>query len=655
MNASSGTGAGEGARRVAPARSLLLPAVVVALAGLASPATLAQVIEDLPAVDLLERARPRQNDGPRFRVGQIDLVYAESAVGESFGSRAGYPDLDEFQTVEFELLQTGDGFVAPRRGLPTVTLTIADINAQPARTFYASALVEVAEAIRGEFNNRGLIGVFVFPEEIDLTAGGDQREPGDEQLTYRILTARVGEVRTTASGERIADERRVNHPAHARIRDRSPVQAGEGGETNLLDRGQLDRYVLYLNRHPGRRVDVAVSPGDAEGEAILNYIVQEAKPWTVYFQLSNTGTESTNEWRERFGYQHYQLTGNDDILQLDYITAGFEDTHALLASYEFPIADRTRARAYGSWNEYRASDVGLADEDFEGEGWSIGADLIHNVYQRRELFVDVFGGLRVEDVEVDNLAVNTSGEGTFWVPHIGVEVDRFTEISAFNATVGLEYAIAEEDEDELVGLGRSNVDDQWLALTWNASWGFYLDPLIHGDSWLDPSTPETSTLAHELVLGLRGQYAFDSRLPPQFQNVVGGAATVRGYDESILAADSVVIGTLEYRFHVPRVLPIEEEPRYRLFGEPFKYAPQTVYGRPDWDLVLSAFVDVARASQSDRLSFEENETLVGIGVGAELQVRRNLVVSLDWGFAMTEVADTHRGDSELHFILTLLY
>jgi len=156
-------------------------------------------------------------------------------------------------------------------------------------------------------------------------------------------------------------------------------------------------------------------------------------------------------------------------------------------------------------------------------------------------------------------------------------------------------------------------------------------------------------------LSINGQYAFDFRLIPNLETVTGGAYTVRGYPESVVASDSAIVVSGEYRFHVPRSFAIEPEPR-QLWGKPFKYAPQQAYGRPDWDLVLKAFLDVGTTFNSNSLSFEDDETLVGAGIGTELIFKRNVTASLDWGFALTDIdGEVNSGDNQLHFILTLLY
>ena len=62
---------------------------------------------------------------------------------------------------------------------------------------------------------------------------------------------------------------------------------------------------------------------DEESGVELQYLINESRPWRVFGQVSNTGTEQTDEWREHFGFVHHQFTGNDDVLSIDYMTAGF--------------------------------------------------------------------------------------------------------------------------------------------------------------------------------------------------------------------------------------------------------------------------------------------------------------------------------------------
>ena len=87
------------------------------------------------------------------------------------------------------------------------------------------------------------------------------------------------------------------------------------------------------------------------GEVNLDNLVSEVRPWYAYAQVSNTGTKQTDPWRERFGFVHNQLTGNDDVLSIDYLTAGFEQSHAIVGSYELPVFNIDRLR-YNRADQY---------------------------------------------------------------------------------------------------------------------------------------------------------------------------------------------------------------------------------------------------------------------------------------------------------------
>src|SRR5205814_774423 len=132
----------------------------------------------------------------------------------------------------------------------------------------------------------------------------------------------------------------------------------------------------------------------------------------------------------------------------------------------------------------------------------------------------------------------------------------------------------------------------------------------------------SQTLAHEIGMSLRGQYAFRNRLIPNEEEIAGGLFSVRGYPESIVAGDNAAIASLEYRFHLPRTFKVREPGR--LFGQDFRWAPQQAFGRADWDLIFKGFVDAARTEISHPRTGENDHTLLGAGVGAELQVKRNV-------------------------------
>lgn len=605
-----------------------------------------------------DQALPEQvNDGPVYVISKFELSY--------FKDKQGLPSLESLNKTKIGLAKLDTGWGAPRAGQPVVAKALEDWSKVEDAKFHASAIQALLVGIRDELINRKLMGIYVGPDPRDIDQSGqDLRSEGRTTLRLVITLGEVTQVNTEAFGARIKPEDRLNNPKHARIARKSPVQpVGAVGSDGLIHRDALDRYALRLSRHPGRRVDVALAPSPEIGGVELNYQIFEVKPWLVYGEISNTGTRNTNKLREQFGFRHYNLTNRDDILGLDYSTAGFQDTHSVFAFYETRVGgmDRVRVRLFGSWSTYSASDVGIFSDTFEGDSWQAGAELIVNAYQYDAFFLDVVVGARYQDIETnDTLPGTVPGDESFFIPRVELRAEHQTDWTTFFASVGLEYQngdITDASRASLVNLGRPSVEEDWLLLTWDASFAFYLEPVLMGDAWRDPSTPRSSTLAHELYFSARGQHTFGDRVPPQFQNVIGGLYSVRGYEQSIASGDTTYVGTMEYRFHVPKFLPLQPEPR-QVFGRPFRTAPQYVYGPTDWDLILKAFVDaghVINHSGSGGITTDAT-TLLGTGVGLELQIKRNITARVDWAFALNEIDGlVSSGSSQVYFQVRILY
>ncbi len=560
------------------------------------------------------------------------------------------------------------------------TLSVGELNRrlgadEKGARFSKEAVISVLIAIRDALTSRDLIGVLAevdqkeVKQDPDTLEWTDLREEGTTNLSIKVYAATVTRVRTIAAGQRVQGRRnRIDLPEHESIRKSSPlapVAEGSPDRNDLLVRGSLDDYVLRLNRRAGRRVDVAISGDDDDedrpGSVLLDYLVRETDPLLVYVQGSNTGTKQTEIWRERAGLIHNQLTGHNDTLTLDYVTGGFQATHIFNGSYELPLDDeeRLKVRAYGSFSQYDASEVGRSNERFTGNAWFAGGELSLNVFQAREVFIDLFAGARFQHVFVEN-STNplqpVRGETDFFLPIVGARLERLTDEA--NTIISLAYEfnlpeVADTSTSELQRLGRLGTDRDWQTIQFNAEQTFFLEPLLDRAAFLRGE----STLAHEVSVSFKGQTAFGYRVAPNFQQVAGGLYTVRGYPESAASGDNVYVGTVEYRLHVPRLLAVAAEPGV-LFGEPFRWAPQQSYARPDWDVILRTFVDAGRTENNQPALNEFDQTLVSAGVGIELQFRRNLNVRVDYGVALQDIKGStgiERGDGRLHFVGTLLF
>ena len=608
---------------------------------------------DAPAETRVIMPNP-DRDGQPYEVSSIDVEFVFDHPDN--------PDPEELLNVQVPLVATPDGYIGPVQGVQPELVRLGDIGG-PGTVLWGSAVASVTQSIRDYMEAEyGWLGHLVAPDLQDIrfeSTQEDIRAVGDTSLTIDVWRAVVGEMRTIGFGQRWdsreLEAERVNLYQHRDIRRFSQIEQGD-----ILRSGPVDDYVYQLNRHPGRRVDVAIAPISDEdrvlpGEVTLDYLVTEAKPWAAYYQISNTGTESTDEWQHRFGFYHNQLTNNDDIFRVDYITSGFDETHAVIGSYDFPIIRNVlRGNVFARWSEYTASDVGLAADTFTGEGYELGFEAALTVAQSGPLFLDAFAGMRYEFIDVENQLTLIEGSEGFLLGSVGLRLERDVPTASTFAELRFEGSLAEPTDAEAATLGRFDVDADFAVLRGVASHSFFLEPLIN-PSGFTGDDPDQWTLAHEIALIVQGQVAFGNRLVPNYEQVAGGFYTVRGYDESVAVGDNAIIATAEYRFHLGRAVPQTNQVG-TVFGRPFRFARTTPYGSADWDVILRSFVDVARLTNNDALPFETNDTLIGVGVGVEVQVKNSLAVRLDYGIALEEVEGrVDEGDSRLHFSASVLF
>ncbi len=552
-------------------------------------------------------------------------------------------------------------YIAAREGMPRGRVRGVTLNqvAQADGEIAASALDAFCLAIARRMVDKGIAGTIVTRLHADdkTLFPDDGDRPG--VLRLRVHVPRVGQTRMLVRS--LDDETpRIDPPDETvltrRIRAGSPVT-----EDGLIRARALDDYTLKLNRNPSRRVDVTLTAQEDQ-RAGVDYLVTTARPWTLYAQLSNTGTSSTTELRERFGVSNYNLSGVDDALLIDYVTGNFQEVHAVYASYERPFSFNPdlKWRAFGSFSKYDASEVGLGGLEFTGETAGGGLEMSLNFFQRRSFFADAVGGARFEHVSVENNAgIDTDNQ--FFLPYFGLRCESRGEAAEVSAALFAEFNapdIAGTNSDEIDELGRFDSDDSWEILRGEVSASVFLESLLVPTLLAQGRT----TLAHELLVSARGFTSLGDRLPPNYAETAGGLYSVRGYDEAFVVGDEVVTGTVEYRFHLPRALTsyaqLEEAPG-TLFGQPFNWRPPRPLLRPDWDLVFKGFFDIGRVGNADRQPFEQDTTLASAGIGAELVMGRGFTARVDWGIVLldndNESAKANEGDSKVHFVITLLF
>lgn len=679
-------GADAGRARVRTRRARLCGITLACLTTLVAVESSAQVL-----------LMPEDLGPPVFPVSSLELSYASE--------HPDHPPLSQLLPIEVELFETEIGWAAPRSGEPSTSILVGGPESKPIR-LEASGLARVLRAIVAALHEEGLYGVDVRPSanDIDLERDQDLRPADRTALAIVVSVGRVTQIRTIAVGDRIKSDWKINNEVHERILLDSPLQpTGDvnGGGSDLLDREELEAYLFRLNRHAGRRVEAALAPATEPGGIVLDYRVLESKPWYAYSQITNAGTRRTNPWQTRLGVTHRQLTDRDDVLTIEYLNTGFDDVNSIRTRYQAPFfrperpewmnrrkgdpafldwiprdkipwwgLGRLRWEVDFGWAKAiadRSSTLqGLANDEVTSRGFQYGGRFIFEAFQYRDFFVDIWSGLRLRDVSVRNQqSGDKTSDALFVIPQAGIHAERINQLSTLGLDVSVKGSVSSISERDLDGLGRDGTDEQYAIVDFNLGYSAFLEPLLFPESWHDPSTEKSSTLAHELAVGLRGQYAFDYRLVPQASLTIGGLYSVRGYDQSTAVGDTIVIGSLEYRFHLPRALSIAREPLRLPYIGDFRAAPQQVYGRPDWDLTLRGFLDVGRALRNkgsgNQAGPEEfDQTLIGMGVGAELQVKSNFRARIDWATALKSTNgdisnSTEVWDNEVYVLFSVLY
>src|SRR5258708_313173 len=139
----------------------------------------------------------------------------------------------------------------------------------------------------------------------------------------------------------------------------------------LFRQDVLNDYLHGLSQHPGRLVEASIASAGEPGKLVLDYLVNESKPWQIFSQVNNFGTAATGQWRGRLGYQNNQLTNHDDILNVDVISTPNFKTYGSFLSYRIPVFRPAKllARVYGSDGGFLRRERALENLDVARNHW----------------------------------------------------------------------------------------------------------------------------------------------------------------------------------------------------------------------------------------------------------------------------------------------
>jgi hemolysin activation/secretion protein len=439
-------------------------------------------------------------------------------------------------------------------------------------------------------SDRPIVDVFVPPQ--DVSSGVVQ---------FVVLVGKLGQVRV--EGNRFFSDKIM-------LRQVSTAPGDEIVESRLL--GDIDR----MNQNPFRQVDLIYGRGEGAGttDVILN--VRDTSPERVYAGYEDTGNEETGLGRVIAGFNLGNLWGDDHQASYQYTrSTDFDRLQAHSASYSVLLPWRDTINVFGDWSEARAqSDAGLFD--LVGTTWQVGARYtiplpIMGAYsQSLTVGVDykwsnnnlAFGGTQVFSSPANIAQGMVSYAGSRTDPNGSSEGS-------------ITYFLSPG------GIGGLNNDRDFAVQRSGATAAY---------DYLQASFERLERLPRDYTLSLAtlGQFSAD-RLLPSEQFGLGGAASVRGYDERIVNGDCGISEQLELRF-----------PSLHFLGK-----------IPDRTQFL-LFFDAGRDWVHAPIAGERDYTFASAGPGVRVNIGQHGTIKADYGWQLERLSGTRSGRPEISAIIS---
>jgi len=314
---------------------------------------------------------------------------------------------------------------------------------------------------------------------------------------------------------------------------------------------QLDNAINEINQNPYRHAQALIDTVNKDpGVADVDVAVQEVPPYRITGSYDDTGNDILGNNHYTLAAQFGNLFGLDQQASVQYTTTDVSHAyHSAVMSYRAPLPWHHYISFTGAYVGYRTD---YLDNDFHLKG---------SVYQ---------GDLRyVVPLIRNNWSIESS---------VGVDYKQTTLSQIFRAAPSFNYAVTDDAQDiaqataSITGQEHDKFGTSYVNVSGNFSPGNFnrrnTDAAFQGNTNLDPVTGQPLGALQAQARYMYGN-AFLQRLeflPDDFQFLfrtqaqlssarlvgserfsIGGAATVRGYDERIMSGDEGWTLTTEVR------------------------------------------------------------------------------------------------------------
>ena len=385
------------------------------------------------------------------------------------------------------------------------------------------------------------------------------------------------------------------------------LELGAGPPLNV---NELGERVQILTQSPFiRRINADLKPGAKPGEARLDARIEEPTPYQLTLGVDNQVVPSLGDVRGFAQGTAYNLTGRGDVLRAEVDFAqGMQD---LFGSYSLPLTARDLRLTLLGETETTEVVNDFQFLDITSEFWSLGFRLSQPIYQTPQDTLTLGVGFDRRHSQTFLL-----GRGFPFSP--GVEPNGDSDVSVIRFS---QEFIRRSRNQVLAARSTFSFGIDAFGATVNDS-----GPSAEYFAWLGQFqwARRLDDRGSQLLLRIDTQLTPDELLPME-QFAVGGALSVRGYQENALVRDYGFSGSLEYRYPV-------------------------VHKNGRSILQLAAFVDGGGAWYNG-VSTPDPTTIWSPGVGILYDPHPRVHAELYYGIAMEDIpfAEDSLSNDGIHF------
>jgi len=395
-------------------------------------------------------------------------------------------------------------------------------------------------------------------------------------------------------------------------------KAGDSIEANRL----LDD-INWLNRNPFRRSELLFRKGESGGETDIIVKTTDRFPFRPYVGYDNWNTDLTGNHRLQAGFTWGNAFGLDQNLSYQFSAAPDPKLFTAHAgTWTIPLPWRNVLEFYGSYARSQPDD---ADVDFDAKSLQLGAFYTIPLPSFQAMKHDLSFGLEFKQSNNNLLFGGTNifaSDSEIFQFRINYLARQFDSTGATSAQASLFYSPG--------GVTPDNTDSAFEQERAFAKANYFYGRL---------TLQRTQKLPWKLslVATASAQMSTDNLLASE-QFSLGGATTVRGYEESIANGDRGWLGSLE------------------LYSPPILLLNKIRSNAPEDELKFLVFFDAGSVSSVHRLPGEPaHRTIAGLGAGLRYRVNTRLSVRFDYAWSLRDIPGFDIDSSRAYLSVSLSY